>query len=369
MEVGKWEKCLINNKDFNLFSTGILGEMIIEKAFFRKLSRCCWLAGLALASLPFGTMAQKAVSRIPQRIIFDTDMGPDYDDVGAISILHALADSGKCTILATMGCNQSPYIAATLDVLNTYFKRPDCPVGVVRGPSVRMAAPQKWDSLLVANYPHDLLNNDQAEDALTLYRKILAAQPDHSVTIVSVGFFTNLSNLLNSPADTFSPLTGKELVRKKVNRLVSMAGRFDKEMGKFKEFNVVKDAASAQTVFEQWPGTILFSGFEIGLNIHTGLPIANSDLQHSPVKDVFARCIPLDPNDAKGRMSWDETAVLAAVAGPAPYFSMVKGKIIAKPDGSNGWNPGGKIHRYLVQLSPIQEVEKVLNQLIEHQPQ
>lgn len=342
--------------------------MIIDKEFFRKLSPRCWLAGLALALLPFGTMAQKSIHAVPQRVIFDTDMGPDYDDVGAISILHALADSGKCTILATMGCNQSPYIAATLDVLNTYFKRPDCPVGIVRGPAVAMAAPQQWDSLLVADYPHDLISNDQAEDALTLYRKILAAQPDYSVTIISVGFFTNLRNLLLSPADAISPLTGQQLVKKKVSQLVSMAGRFDQEMGTFREFNVVKDAGSAQTVFEQWPGPILFSGFEIGLRIHTGLPIAHSDLQHSPVKDVFTRCIPLDPNDANGRMSWDETAVLAAVGGPAPYFSMVKGKIMARPDGSNGWDPGGKVHRYLVQVSASQEIEEVLNRLIAHQP-
>jgi len=29
------------------------------------------------------------------KIIFDTDLGPDYDDVGALAFLHAMADSGK----------------------------------------------------------------------------------------------------------------------------------------------------------------------------------------------------------------------------------------------------------------------------------
>ncbi len=28
------------------------------------------------------------------------DMGPDYDDVGALTLLHAFADSGECTLLA-----------------------------------------------------------------------------------------------------------------------------------------------------------------------------------------------------------------------------------------------------------------------------
>jgi len=38
----------------------------------------------------------------PVSVIFDTDMGPDYDDVGAIALLHAFADKGEATILATI---------------------------------------------------------------------------------------------------------------------------------------------------------------------------------------------------------------------------------------------------------------------------
>ena len=34
------------------------------------------------------------------KIIFDTDMVEDYDDVGAMAVLHAMADAGKCEILA-----------------------------------------------------------------------------------------------------------------------------------------------------------------------------------------------------------------------------------------------------------------------------
>ena len=41
----------------------------------------------------------------PVSVIFDTDMGPDYDDVGALALLHALADSGEVRILATVSSN------------------------------------------------------------------------------------------------------------------------------------------------------------------------------------------------------------------------------------------------------------------------
>jgi inosine-uridine nucleoside N-ribohydrolase len=305
----------------------------------------------------------------PVSIIFDTDMGPDYDDIGAITLLHAMADSGECNILATIASNKHQYIAAVLNIMNTYFKRPEIPIGVVSGNAVNIQAGQKWDSMLVADYPHTIKSNGQAQDALTLYRKILAAQPDKSVTIVTVGFLTNMANLLQSQPDEYSSLTGKELITQKVKLLVSMAARFDNEMGKFKEFNVVEDAAASVTAFSNWPTPVIFSGFEIGWKIITGLPIVNNAaIPHSPVKDVFARSLPMDPNDKNGRMSWDETAVLVAVRGYQKYFDVVQGTIICNTDGSNGWDKNGHRDYYLVQKIPIPDMEKILNDLIMHQP-
>jgi hypothetical protein len=68
--------------------------------------------------------------------------------VGAIAMLHAMADKKECTILATMASNKHKRIAAVLSVLNTYFNRPGIPIGVVRGNAVDIAASQKWDSSL-----------------------------------------------------------------------------------------------------------------------------------------------------------------------------------------------------------------------------
>jgi inosine-uridine nucleoside N-ribohydrolase len=301
-------------------------------------------------------------------VIFDTDIGPDYDDVGAMALLHAFADQGECTILATIASNKFKFTAPVLDILNIYFKRPGIPVGVVRGNAVDIGSSQKWDSMLVSKYPHELRNNEQAEDALTLYRKILGAAKDHSITIITVGFFTNMSNLLNTAPDQYSPLNGKELVKQKVKQLVSMAACFDNRMGIFTEFNVKMDAPASQNVFDNWPGIIVFSGFEIGSKIFTGLPIVNSSITHSPVKDVFEWNIPLDPQDKNGRMSWDETAVLVAIRGTVAYYDLVPGKIISKPDGSNSWDVNKQGHYYLKEKMPVAEITKLLDELIMHQP-
>lgn len=323
---------------------------------------------LAIAVYCFFTSTVIAQKQ-PVSIIFDTDMGPDYDDVGAMAMLHAMADKGECRILATVASNRHPWVAADLNVLNTYFGRPDIPIGVVSGKCLAIPAIQGWDSLLAKMYPHKLSSNDEAENAVTLYRKLLAAADNHSVTIVTVGFFTNMANLLLSPGDQYSSLDGASLVNLKVKQLVSMAGRFDGQQENFREFNVKEDAAAAEIVFNRWPVPILFSGFEIGAAIHTGLPVVhNAAIQHSPVKDVFARCIPMDPNDKNGRMSWDETAVLVAVRGLRPWFKAVSGQIISHPDGSNGWNPRGTRDKYLVRDMPVPAIEKILNELIMQQP-
>lgn len=337
-----------------------------SSVFINKNILCTAVLSMSLLLTDTAAFSQK---QPPVNIIFDTDMGPDYDDIGAIALLHAMADSGECTILATIACNQHPYIAAVLSSMNTYFKRPNIPVGVVRGKAVNISSIQKWDSMLVANYPHSIQSNEQAADALPLYRKLLAAAPDKSITIVTVGFFTNMANLLQSGPDEFSPKTGRALIKQKVKLLVSMAGRFDDEMKGFREFNVMKDAPASEITFNSWPTPIIFSGFEIGAKIFTGLPIVNNNgIQNSPVKDVFARSIPLDPNDRNGRMSWDETAVLVAVRGYQPYFSVEKGKIAAHADGSNGWDKDGQRDYYLVQKMPIASIEKILNDLMMHPP-
>ena len=122
------------------------------------------------------------------------------------------------------------------------------------------------------------------------------------MTVVTIGFLTNLNNLLKSEPDSISPLNGMDLVRKKVKLLVSMAGTYPSG----KEFNVYMDSLSSEYVFNNWPGRIIFTGFEIGWEIRTGLRLIKSDIQNSPVKDVFRISIPLSAEDKDGRMSWDE---------------------------------------------------------------
>jgi inosine-uridine nucleoside N-ribohydrolase len=301
----------------------------------------------------------------PQPIIFDSDMGPDYDDVGAITLLHAFADSGYIKILGTIASTKYEGVASVFNVFNTYFNRPDMAIGVPKKNALMLRDSQHWTDTLIAKYPHAIQSNDDVPDATTLYRKLLASQPNKSVTIVTVGFLTNLANLLQSAPDEYSKLTGQQLVTKKVKQLVCMAGRFPSG----KEFNVERDALASQYAFSNWPTPVILSGFEIGQKIKTGLPlIHNNSIHNSPVKDVFAISIPKSAQDSTGRMSWDETAVLVAVKGYKQWYTVQKGKITVANDGSNGWENQGKLQSYLIEKEHPEKVRDFINHVIMHQP-
>ena len=307
----------------------------------------------------------KQKNELPAPVIFDTDMGPDYDDAGAIALLYAFADSNKINILATMASTKYEGVAGVLNVFNTYFKRPNMSIGIPKNYAVEQRDWQHWTDTLLTNYPHEIKKNNEAEDAVTLYRKLLAKQPDNSVTIITVGFLTNISNLLQTKPDTYSSLSGVDLVKKKVMKMVSMAGKFPEG----KEFNVFKDIEASQYAFAHFPKPVYFCGFEIGEHIQCGLPLVhNNAIRNSPVKDVFRISIPQAAEDSAGRKSWDEVTTLLAISDYTPYYSIKEGNIVVAEDGSNTWNEKGKNQFYFINKNAASTMQQKIDKLMMHQP-
>ncbi len=148
-----------------------------------------------------------------EKVIFDTDVGGDVDDAGALAVLHALADRNEIEILAigvVIGHEAGvPFVHA----VNTWYGRPELPIGTIKE-NAPYARDEYMESVL-DEYPHSL-TQQSAPDVVNLYRKVLASQPDSSVTLIVVGPATNIYNLLNSPPDEISPLNGVDLIRKKI---------------------------------------------------------------------------------------------------------------------------------------------------------
>ena len=323
-----------------------------------RLTASMALVGL-VAVLSAGCSSVESLSgRQAVPIIFDTDIGTDVDDAGALAILHIMADRGEARILATMSANQNRWCAPAIDVINTYYGRPDTPIGSSKtGPS-----PEEWYHDSVPDYPHDLVSGHDAPDAVALYRKILAAQPDESVTIVVVGWLTNMADLLKSGPDNSSPLSGRELVEAKVKELVSMGGRWPNSPKKEGEYNFHMDGAAAHKVISDWPGKIVFTG--LGKDVMTGSRLVAEGPKDNPVPAFYRNFF--KGHRVSERSSWDLIAVLYAVRGLPDYFTAgSEGKCVGREDGSNEWIAGGASnHSYLVYRMPQTELAGVIEDLL-----
>ncbi len=334
--------------------------------FLKSVVFCTFFSGLLGGNLPAPRLSAETPSLV--NVILDTDMSGDCDDVGALAILNKFADSGEAKILACVanGHDQDKAIAASLDAINTYYGRPHLPVGTYQGPKYP-ATKSPYTARLRAEFPHTALADDREPKAVDIYRATLAAADDRSVTIISIGFLVNLAELLQSQPDSNSPLTGSELVRRKVKQLVVMGGRFPKSDPNQGEYNFAAQGGGPDTryVMEHWPTPILFSGFEIGETIRTGTTLAIL-----PSSDPVRRAYELYTN-FKGRPSWDLTAVLAAIRNPNRYWGIESnGNCKVNANGSNEWeaNAGASTpergHSYLLAKVRPSEIAKVLDDLL-----
>ena len=310
-----------------------------------------------------------ALSGEPVPLIYDTDIGNDVDDVLAMGVIHSLQTRGMCELLAVTITKDHDQCAPFVDAVNTFYGRGDIPIGVCRSgvtpgqSKFTVLADEKHGD--ADRYPHDLRSGQDAPDAVQVLRKALAAQKDGSVVIAQVGFSTNLAKLLLSKADDVCPLDGRELVARKVKLLSVMAGAFtlinDKE---HLEYNVVKDIPSAQALAADWPTTIVYSGFEIGLS--AAYPAISIDrdyeyVPHHPLKEAYYLYNPPPHN----RPTWDLTSVLYGVFPEAGYFDLSEpGDVVVDERGKTHFTkaPNGRRH-YLI-MSDLQR-ERVVEALVQ----
>ena len=307
---------------------------------------------IALLSTMPGALAE------PVRLIFDTDMGNDVDDLIALCMIHSLQKRGACELLAVTITKDHPQAAAFVDAVNTFYGYPDTPIGVVHGGAAREAG--KFNLLADEKnadgsfrYPHDLMSGDQAPEAVELIKSILSRQANGSVVVVQVGFFTNLARLLDDAEAT-------ALVTKKVSRLSLMGGAFQTVNAdtRYLEYNVKVDIPAAQKLARDWPTPMVWSGYEIGIAASFPHTVIEEDLNytaHHPLKDAYYLYNP-PPHD---RPTWDPTSVLYAVMPERGYFDLSpRGIVSVESDGATLFRPtkdNEDRHRFLT-MRPEQAV-------------
>lgn len=269
----------------------------------------------------------------PIPVIFDTDITGDVDDVLALAILHSLADRGHCEILAVTISKENELAAPFVDAVNTFYGRPDIPIGVGENVPHRdsrylhLVKERKGDKF---RYPHNIGVSREPQAAVPLLLKTLEAAEDKSVAIIQVGLACNIAQLLEADG-------GAALVEQKVDHLSVMAGAFETINGnnRYLEANVRNHIPSMQTLAERWPDAVpvIWSGFKIGISAPYPRESIAKDfgyVDHHIVKESYL----LHSGPDHDRPTWDLTSVLYSVFPDRGYFgSSPRGRVTVEDDG------------------------------------
>lgn len=264
----------------------------------------------------------KAEHPEPVKVILDTDMGSDCDDAGAMALLHKYADLGKVEIL---GCIYSsgkvPYGAGVIEAINIYYGRPEIPVGAYWGNDVGDPVDKMGTENLSKNtalYKNRIIHNRDAEEQTNLNRRILAQKEDNSVDYITIGHTKGLYDLLVSEPDDTSPLTGYELVGKKIRRWVALGalGANNKEEYFTRDWNFFFNGTAEYIKYlvDKFPRPIYF--INSGTDILTGRSLKSTP-ENNIVRIAYEDW--LWNYEKKGledqRPSWDIVTVYYAVEG------------------------------------------------------
>src|SRR5207248_7956160 len=267
----------------------------------------CFLLFFAISLF---AQSQETVQTV--NLIIDSDMASDVDDVGDHAVMWALSSRGEVNVLALISSSANDYTAPCMRAIANYYGHPNVPVGAHKGltPVVENSNMSVYTQQITNQFgiPGDTRAN--YPDAVTVYRQALANAPDHSVYIVSNGYFQPLQGLLRSQPDGISSLTGLQLIAQKVKRLVCSAGTFPS--GSEHNFRVDPDAASY--VFANWPAEIVSVGSEVGGDVPTG-PSPTSDPNLDPVRAAYGYFDAYYGRTDLTMYAWGQVALLYAVRG------------------------------------------------------
>ena len=332
-----------------------------------------------LLSLIIGALAACASPPSPQptplKVILDTDMGSDCDDVGALAMLHAYSDQGKADLLAVIYSSGAiPYGAGIIDAINRYYGHDDIPIGANHDPAVGDTLDKMQAEKLARDtvaFGNRVVHNTDVMEQTQLLRQVLARQPDTSVVYITIGHTKGLYDLLVSEPDEISDRSGAELIRQKLSRWVALGalGAANAEGHRKKDWNFFFNGTAPYTSYlvAHFPSPIYF--VDAGRTVMTGESLIHTppgNIVRTAYRDWLWQVERKTLSDQ--RPSWDLMAVLYAVERPGAYFELLEeGYLDFDAERGCRWVSADSLSRqYFVRQKPGFEAElsRYLNALI-----
>ena len=295
----------------------------------------------------FESLQEKKQSKI-RDVIIDTDWAGDVDDAVAIKTALWAEEQGLFKIKAILINSMEGNHCQTLNAFLTGYGRGDVPIGINNNGDNYLGLAD-WKKPLLTS-ASSITKNTECEDALRLYRKVLANNIN-KIDIISIGNFHNLSHLVDSEADYISDKTGLELVEDKVNIVYCMGGRYPS--GSEYNFNrggVAKTIEITKNFLGKWNTDVIFVGAEVADTIIVGSKLDNIDPKRKELlTQVLYAYNGNKPNI--GRPAYDPCTVYLAAIGDAEKcgYDVVRGTVTIDDSGNNSFitSNTGK-HYYVV---------------------
>ena len=290
-----------------------------------------------------------------KKIIFDTDIGGDSDDVVALDLFISAQRQGICSLLGVSCTSLIPEGFSCARAVLTSHGMEDVALCAMKP---TRDYPHWYGRLVTQAFPRLARFEEKVPLPLPVLRRLIADNP--GVILVVTGECTNLSELLKSPSDDISPLNGVELVRQNVSFISLMAGNFvhqngilaedpeylpDGSIKPCPEWNVICNIPAAETVFSLCPVDLYVLPYEAGYQVISGKVL----YERGPsCPDGFA--FHTEERFRGGRDSWDPMAAYFALYGASPCFTVSSGgNITVDAQGITSFIPSPHGHHYIVQ--------------------
>lgn len=292
-----------------------------------------------------------------RKIILGTDWWTDCDDAVALRLI-CRAIKNKTIQLLGIGVNAC--MEYSISSLKGFLKAEgvaDIPVGIDLN-ATDFGGNPPYQKRLAETFCSDACNSD-AEDAVRLYRRLLASEKE-KLEIIEIGYPQVLANLLKSGADDISEKSGLELLSEKASKLWMMAGKWDADGEKENNFcRNSRSRVAGKEVCELCPIPITFLGWEIGYGVITGGNLKECDHLYKVLCDHGSK---------GGRHSWDPMLVLMALVGDeeAAGYRTVRGMAsVDEQTGANYFHPNANgTHKFVIKKYENDYYEEQINNIL-----
>lgn len=273
-----------------------------------------------------------------KKVILDTDLGCDSDDIGAVVILNQLYNKKKVLPLCITSVNSHIEPALFIEEINKYYNN-NFPIGMNKSNNYGISDGYSVDVVNKYNISKDRVFKSSTE----VIKEVLDSQSDQ-IELITIGPLTNIASFI----ETY----GADLLNNKVSVIYLMAGNFVSDNA---EWNITEDIKALQTVLNNYKGKMVFVPFEIGCDVFTARNLLASDTMMGYGYYV---------HNKGPRQSWDPITVYYAITLSEEFTLSNNGTVSCSDSGVTTFTEGEGNHYYMLNNFDKKKVEEILEELM-----